>query len=377
MLNTRSLRHGSTSAADEAHAAEEIHEQLHQDDAAGYVLFCSSQYDLDRLGPELADRFGPHAIGCSTLGEIGPEGYASRSIVGFSLAEAYGLHSIFELSLDPQMLAQDVASVTASVRATSHRPRAPTGEKAFGMLLVDGLSGVEELLMTTLQSAMPEVAIVGGSASENLQFDQTSVLGPSGFASGKAVLMVVHTNQPFRLINSHHFEPTNKKLVITGAVPDRRTVTEINGRPAALEYAKALGVDRAALVAEDFCHRPLMLRALGNYYVRSVRSINEDDSIEFYCAIDEGLVITLGEPKDYIETLESALEDAKRPLPNSELVFGVECVLRRLEVERCNLTRAAGEVMSRHGVIGFHSYGEQIHGLHVNQTFTGIALGSS
>jgi len=36
-----------------------------------------------------------------------------------------------------------------------------------------------------------------------------------------------------------------------------------------------------------------------------------------------------------------------------------------------------GEIFSRNNTVGFSTYGEQFHGVHVNQTLTGIAIGSA
>jgi hypothetical protein len=35
------------------------------------------------------------------------------------------------------------------------------------------------------------------------------------------------------------------------------------------------------------------------------------------------------------------------------------------------------ELFRSNNTIGFNSYGEQFHGVHVNQTLTGIAIGSA
>jgi hypothetical protein len=35
------------------------------------------------------------------------------------------------------------------------------------------------------------------------------------------------------------------------------------------------------------------------------------------------------------------------------------------------------EIFRNNNTIGFNSYGEQFHGVHVNQTLTGIAIGSA
>ena len=36
---------------------------------------------------------------------------------------------------------------------------------------------------------------------------------------------------------------------------------------------------------------------------------------------------------------------------------------------------AMGDVLARHGVVGFCTYGEQWNSVHLNQTFTGLVLG--
>ena len=41
---------------------------------------------------------------------------------------------------------------------------------------------------------------------------------------------------------------------------------------------------------------------------------------------------------------------------------------------RCASVRAISEVLSRHSVVGFSTYGEQIGPMHVNQTMTGVAF---
>ncbi|MCY1353505.1 hypothetical protein D9M69_398470 [compost metagenome] len=58
------------------------------------------------------------------------------------------------------------------------------------------------------------------------------------------------------------------------------------------------------------------------------------------------------------------------------LTIGCDCFLRRLELEDDPETLAfTSEVLRRQRVIGFNSYGEQFNGMHINQTFTGVAIG--
>jgi hypothetical protein len=57
------------------------------------------------------------------------------------------------------------------------------------------------------------------------------------------------------------------------------------------------------------------------------------------------------------------------------LYIGFDCVLRRLGAERQQIAHRLSELYRRHRVIGFNTYGEQYRSMHVNQTFTGVALG--
>ena len=41
------------------------------------------------------------------------------------------------------------------------------------------------------------------------------------------------------------------------------------------------------------------------------------------------------------------------------------------------LNERVSELMIENNVVGFATYGEQFNGMHVNQTFTGVALGSA
>jgi hypothetical protein len=46
-----------------------------------------------------------------------------------------------------------------------------------------------------------------------------------------------------------------------------------------------------------------------------------------------------------------------------------------LEFEQSGLAKPINQLMVDNNVMGFSTYGEQYDGIHVNQTFTGIAIG--
>jgi hypothetical protein len=46
-------------------------------------------------------------------------------------------------------------------------------------------------------------------------------------------------------------------------------------------------------------------------------------------------------------------------------------------MERRQVRHIASGIMADNNVVGFATYGEQYHAMHLNQTFTGVAIGRS
>ncbi|MBE7244742.1 MAG: hypothetical protein INR63_07325, partial [Actinomycetospora chiangmaiensis] len=57
--------------------------------------------------------------------------------------------------------------------------------------------------------------------------------------------------------------------------------------------------------------------------------------------------------------------------------IGFECVLRRLDAESRQVRHGITDLYRRYNVVGFETFGEQYRAMHLNQTFTGIAIGKT
>jgi hypothetical protein len=226
-------------------------------------------------------------------------------------------------------------------------------------------------------NALGDTPLVGGSAGDDLNFGRTWVLYGGRFISNAATLMLVATPRRFSVFKTEHFLQTDRKVVVTGADPANRVVTEINGEPAAFEYARIVGVNAGPLTPRTFAAHPLMVRVGGQYHVRAIQKVNADNSLTFFCAIDEGLVLTVAESVDVVQDLENLFVRIGHEVRELDLIIGCDCVLRNLEIEQRAQKHVVSELFMRNGVIGFCTYGEQFNSMHVNQTFTGIAIGTS
>lgn len=218
--------------------------------------------------------------------------------------------------------------------------------------------------------------LIGGSAGDGLSFNATFVYADGQFLSNAAVLGLFETEAPFTAFKFQHFVPTRELLVITEADAESRTVLEINGEPAARAYARALGLGIEDLSPGIYSRFPVMLKLGEDYYVRSIQQCNDDLSLTFYCAIAKGIVLRLGEAVNPLKAAEKAFADVHRLVPNPGLIIGCDCILRRLEFEQTGQIREVGELLVKNRVVGFSTYGEQFNALHMNQTFTGLAIGA-
>ena len=367
------MRQVQTNTADTGLLLERLRSEFPLDDLETLLVFVSPQdFELDALGEGLYEIFGDRVVGCTSAGQFGKEGYQLKGLMAIGFYGSWYIRPCLVSSLKEH----NDQFVTMVNEVETYLEEMPEQMTPFGVILVDGLSMQEERLMAHLYKSLVKMPIVGGSAGDALNFDQTSVLYQGRFVSNAALFLVCGTTRCLSMIHAQHHIPTDVKLVVTEADPERRRVIEINGYPAARAYSEAINVSEEALCPTVFSQHPLTLNLGNGSYIRSIQSKNEDGSLSFYCAVERGIVLSLARPVNPIEVIDEAFKKAKLELGSSpEWVLGFDCILRRLEYEACDLKSAMEANFKINRVSGFFTYGEQIDGLHVNQTFTGIAFG--
>jgi hypothetical protein len=379
MGDERTVRITQSCAQDPAAAVEALHAGLWRPDVALVLFFCSSEYDRDALAAEMARRFaGVPVVGCTTAGEIGPLGCRDHSVAGVSFAAEVCSAEVGHLEdLRRFRISDGVAFAQDLRRRLEESARDGEAGNSFAFLLVDGLSGHEEQLAHSLQQGLGDIPLVGGSAGDSLSFDRTFIYWHGRFTSDAAVLVVVTTPLPFTEFKTQHFVPTDERLVVTEARPDERVVVEINGLPAAEEYARILGLDAGELDPVHFAASPVVVLIDGANYVRSIQKAEPDGSLKFYCAIERGVVLRVAKSDDLVANLESAFSRVRAQIGPPLLVLTFDCILRKLEIAGSGIEGAVSDILRRNNAIGFNTYGEQFCGVHVNQTLTAVALGSA
>jgi hypothetical protein len=365
-------------ASDARQAAREFHAGVQQPDMSMVIFFCSSDYDLDALADELNKLFGDvPVVGCTTAGEIGSAGYRAQSLSGVSFSSGVGAAvSGCLANLQDFEISQGQLFVQGLLQRLEKGSPKGVPANAFAFLMIDGLSVREEPVVRTLQAALGSIHLCGGSAGDDLKFASTKVFHDGAFRDNSAVLLLVSTPLPIRIFKTQHFISENERLVVTEADAANRIVKEINGLPATEEYARVLGVTVDDLDPGHFAETPVVVVIDGTDYVRSIQKANPDGTLTFYCAIEDGLVLRVARGGDIYANLEQTFERLHDDIGQPTLTLGCDCILRNLEITQKQLKDKVGELFQRNNTVGFSTYGEQYGGVHVNQTFTGIAIGT-
>lgn len=352
--------------------AEALIDALGPGPFAHVLVFSAPGPDFEALARALAEASDAPVSCCTTAGEIFPTGYDEGGVVAVGFPQRYFAVEVFEIDdlsqIDTHPLIDRVIAKRNALLADH-----PGWPSEFAYALTDGLSLGEEALLRQLTPGLAGMPFFGGSAGDGRDFNTTFIAHNGRVWSNGAVVALVRSCCPVRVFSLDHFSPTDCRLVVTGAEPEKRIVHEINASPAIEEYARLLGLDPGDVSLSTFAAHPLVVRFGERHYVRGIQERVNGLSLGMGSAIDEGLVLSLGEASDIAGHLQEnldALADPVRP----EGVIGFDCILRRIEVEDHQLLGEVSRILQDHRVVGFNTYGEQIDGLHVNHTMTGVAI---
>ncbi len=357
--------------------AKDLAQQLCSAEVGFVLFFCSAKYDLPALSTALTAYFTDiDLVGCTTAGEISSEGYGRGCIsaIGFD-RQHFSVASVLIDQMERFSLYDAQELVENLVSECRGNAVAPIKDHSFALTLLDGLSSREEVVLAALSAALGSIPHFGGSAGDDNHLTHTHVYYDGQFHNGAAVVVLINTHLDFEVFTTHHLQPSTEKLVVTKVDSDSRRVLEFNAEPAAKEYARLIGCRLDELDMHLFASYPLAVKISDRYYPRAIQQTNSDHSLTFYCAVENGIVLTAMHTSSLLDNVNQVFQGLNQRLGEPLITIGCDCFLRRLEIDSKGGQQAIEEVLKKQNVIGFNTYGEQFNGMHINQTFTGVAIG--
>ena len=160
-INSSGIRIAVSSASRISEAVSEAKLGLCDGKFQHIIVFFSSDYDAKALAEAFHAAFPDTPVsGCSTAGEIGPVGMTEGGMVLIAFPhEGFRIHR----GLIEDVAARGVERASEIVRGLrsklSQRDDKRLGERVFGVMLVDGLSKVEETLVAAVHWAFDDMQL--------------------------------------------------------------------------------------------------------------------------------------------------------------------------------------------------------------------------
>lgn len=333
------------------------------------LIFASPRHNL-AAALAAAENAAPGAafFGCSTAGEITERGLTRGNLAALVVASddtEVQLASASAVKADPAAAARVLCGGFApAAKAAAGRGLAASTT----ILLVDGLNGVGESLVTeVLNATRPLQQVVGGAAGDDGAFQGTYVGGHGKASTDAAAALHVFSRSPWGVGVDHGLQPTTDRMRVTRA--SRNIVYELDGRPAFevyQEYAARRGLELEPSTAGPF----LIGNELGIYVFDEIKkaraplSVGADGSLTCAAEIPEGAYVSIldGQPGRMVEAARRAAQEARRNLAGAQpaAVILFDCVCRGMILDGGfgREIEAVRSVFPNTPVAGLLTYGE-------------------
>jgi len=377
------LKTGVSQKKSEQKAVDELYDAIYQEDIQLAVFFCSVDYDLPALEIALREKFsGIQLVGCTTAGELTAEGMLEGSLSGFSISsdQLIADHDVFDMAtIESEASAEKLFDLQQRVE-----PKAGDAFQALSWVLINSSDSKVERVLGTMDRRFNSMPVVGGSPGGGDDFDPTYVYSNGCFHANSALVTYISTSLPFEVFKIDDFDELPRRVVLTEVDTARRIVTGIDGLPAVDGYLEAFGaLDKGEhLGPEYYASHPLAAKVAGDLYVRAItppiahKGGVDGEGLQFFCAIEEGMVLSTVKIKGSLAHFKDKFSRLRAANGQASLVLACDCLYRKFDYRRQNVTADMSKVMIENKVQGFHGYGEQLGVMSVNQTFTGVYFGT-
>ncbi|MCT4565141.1 MAG: FIST C-terminal domain-containing protein [Maledivibacter sp.] len=361
-------------------AVQEIIKKIDQENIKIVMFFVSPIYDFEYVSKEMHNKFSDcEVMGTTTAGEICNEGFDDDGLLAISISskEMRVKSAMIEDGNHHPILYKD--KISEAMQSVGLDPSSLSiSEKGFGIGLFNGMFCMEEKLLSVIYAVIKdsEFKIVGGTAGDGLDFKKTFISYNGKVINNGCIVTFVKTNEPFCIKKENIFIQSGKTMTATKVDVRNRVIHELNGRPAAAEYARVLGIDESDL-DKHFTINPLGRMIGDEIFIATPTQIHPDKSITVYAQVLPNSIVDILEPIDPKTVLHETLSEVKEEIPNLKVVMAFNCLLRTLYFKEKKLTGDLTNIFNEYVPLlcGFSSYGEQLGKFHMNETLTILALG--
>jgi hypothetical protein len=380
-----SLTSRRTNQSDATLAAAELFEGVDATKPKLAVVFANRDRDLPALVKNLRERLPKETrlVGATTGSAIDRTGFHNGETVLALLSGDLEVGIGLGKGLSEDALG---AGARALQRASSELGRKESDldpHRYVAMVMDDGFRCKKEELLLGVLDRNPTLTAVGGGASDNMMGPQprAEVIVDGEIATESVAVVLFHTEAPWAALRPHAYLPSGERLKFTKVDDATKRVIEIDGKPAAAEYARILGVGTDELEfgkPRGFSLRPTALRVGREYFMRSPYMPLPDGTIKLISHVTEGTELELMKMGDMVVMTKKIFTDelpSRVKSPRAALLFN--CSGRSWVAHSLGIQQAIGDTMKfAPPVVGLDVTGEIYNGFAIDTTLTVLAFGA-
>jgi len=350
------------------------------------VALVAPHFDLPTIAEGLHQALpGTQVIGCTTSGEIAPDGAMAHALVLWAL----GGDAISVTTGSGQ--GDDLGLRKAATEAAHCLDQLDQRANTVLMMLSDGLCGDQmDVVRGAYDVAAIDVPLVGGCAGDYLAMRRTRQIHGRRVMSQSVVAAAISSDRPLGIGVSHGWRPASEPMLVTGSKGN--LLSSLEDKPALDVYLdffnppEAARTDQAAF-ADFAATHPIGIRRRDKIEMRHITGFNlQTRELITVAEVPQGALafLTEGDFDSVLDAAAQSCQSALAALDGGEAVglFLFDCVSRRavftedrVHEETDLITSSCGQVP----MAGFYTYGEICRtkgagGFH-NQTLVTLAIG--
>lgn len=372
-------------------------EELDLDGGTALIIaYISPHLDFASISQQLkrAMPFAQEIIGIMTSGELGGKspvyhdasntwdnivlhGFSKR-LIAHTSTHLVHLHSEDIKSGAPALSVKErVNKIKAELQRLTPNFKIHS-DNTIALTYFDGITASEDFFSQALyESKKFPCFFVGGSAGGKLDFQKADISINGEVYSNHVLLCFCQVAPEYRfgIFKSHNFKSTQVQFTVSEFEPySRKLRTIINDQMQIMtpvEYLCGHFHCSASELPTKLERYSFGIDIEGSIYVRSVASINDDGSIQFFSDMVFGESLHLVEAQDFADSTERDFRHfmqgkGKPPVA----LIGNDCILRRLNnINQLNQVSTFNDM----AFAGFSTFGEFL-GFHQNQTLTAVGF---
>ncbi len=327
------------------------------------IIFITTYDALSETAALLAARF-------PGVSSVGTSGYGlANGTVGEDILVVLGL---FEDAVVSCGVIPGISECPVAAIGDLEKKIAQVNPGKDNTVCIEFCTGSEEKLITTFTSCLKEKGVqLAGATALGAPEGKPALVACNGavYADACAYALIRNTVGRARTFKENIWQKGSTiSHFATKVDTDKKSIIELDGKPAASVYSQELGIPRDKII-ENVFQNPIGRVVGDQVYISSMKELGANGEILNYKRFNKNDCVYFLELGDYRAIEQATRDNIRSQMKTVSLVFTIDCLHRYLLYQKDRYFSTYAEDMASLGKsCGLVCGGEQYNNQHVNQT---------